>query len=165
MTGCAFEKDLSLALHEGRWPAACDPALQAHVAACASCSDLALVTTTLQRARAAASQAPALPPPGVLWWRAQVRRRNTAAERMSRPIVFTEVVALAATLVALALASYRFFDWIDWTSLSGRFVAANFDITAAVATMPTWMLPTLAIAAVVFFAAAGFAVYSLAHNE
>jgi hypothetical protein len=165
MTGCAFEKDLSLALHEGRWPAACDSALQAHVTTCASCSDLVLVTTTLQHARAAATQVPALPSPGVLWWRAQVRRRNAANERMSRPIVFTEVVTLLATLAALGFAIFRFVDWMDWTSLSARLLPADFHSSAIVAAMPTWMPPMLAVAAIVFFAAAGFAVYTLAHNE
>ena len=162
MTGCSFEKDLSLALHEGCWPAASDPALQAHVAGCASCSDLVLVTTTLQRARIAAVHAPVLPSPGVLWWRAQVRRRNTATERMSRPIVFTEVATLLVTLAALAFATYRFVDWVDWPSLAARFSPADLSGFAA---MPAWILPTLAVAAVVFFAAAGFAVYALAHNE
>ncbi len=164
MTGCAFEKDLSLALHEGRWPAACDPALQAHVAACSSCSDLVLVTTALQRARAAATQVPALPSPGVLWWRAQVRRRNQAAERMSQPLVFTEAITLVVTLVALAFAGFRFADRLDWSSFSASFTPANFHLSG-LAAMPTWMAPALAVAAVIFFAAAGFAVYTLAHNE
>lgn len=125
MTSCGFEKDLSLALHDGRWPDGCDPALRRHVAACASCSDLVLVTSSLQSARAATLPAPLLPPPGVLWWRAQIRRRQGAAERMSRPIVLAEALTLAATLFALVLAARRWFDFVDWTSLRDRLPFAD----------------------------------------
>lgn len=166
MKPCGFEKEVSLALRQGRWPAAADPALRQHVDACPSCSDLLLVTETLRHSRALAAQAAVLPPPGILYWRAQLRRRAGAVERMSRPIVFAEGVALAATLLALVLAARRWIDFVDWTSLRDRLPFADSQLRLAdvLAALPPWT-PPLLIAAAVFFALGGLAVYVLAHNE
>ena len=165
MKSCAFEKEVSLALREGRWPAACDTALRDHVAGCSACSDLVLVTETLQHSRAFTAQAAVLPPAGVVYWRAQLRRRNGAVERMSRPIVFAEVAALAATLFAFAFAAYRWIEFVDWKSLrdSLPFADSQFHLADALAALPA--SSPLLIAALVFFAVGGLAVYVLAHNE
>jgi hypothetical protein len=37
---------------------------------------------------------PRLESPGAIWWRAQLRRRNAAIEKMSRPIVGAQIFAL-----------------------------------------------------------------------
>jgi hypothetical protein len=165
MKSCAFEKEVSLALREGRWPTACDAALHDHIVGCSSCSDLVLVTDTLQHSRAYISQAALLPPPGVLYWRAQIRRRNGAVERMSRPIVFAEVATLAAALFAFALAVYRWIDFVDWTSLRDHlpFADSRFHLADALAALPS--STPLLIAALVFFVLGGLAVYVLAHSE
>ena len=172
MNSCGFEKELSLALHDGRWPAACDPALRAHVAACTACSDLVLVTTTLQSARTAASHAAVLPPPGVLWWRAQVRRRNGAAERMSRPIVFAEAAAFLGALVAFAFFARQILSLFDFGSFSDSSALRDlgslrdrFDLAQLISGLPAWMPLLIVVAVVVFFFAAGLAVYTVAHNE
>ncbi len=166
MTGCEFEKEISLALREGRWPAAAGPALCQHVAGCSSCSDLVLVTEALQNSRAVAARAAELPPPGILYWRAQLRRRSGAVERMSRPIVFAEVVTLLATLLALAFAASRLTEFFNLTSLLDRLSLADVQLhlSNALAALPAWA-PLLLIGALIFFALGGFAVYVLAHND
>lgn len=166
MKPCLFEKEVSAAVREGRWPAAADPALREHVAACSACADLLLVTETLQASRSTMSHAAVLPPPGILYWRAQLRRRSGAVERMARPIVFAEVIALAAAIVALALAAYRWIDFVDWTTVADRlpFSGSQLHWPDVLAALPAWT-PLLLIAAMVLFALGGIAVYVLAHNE
>lgn len=162
MKGCGFEPDLARALRDGNWPAACDPALRQHVAGCAACSDLLLITTSLQSARAGTLPLPVLPPPGIVWWRAQLRRRNAATERMTRPVVFVEVIALAATLLALVFVARVF---VDWSAFADNLAPSGYQLADVLssfsASIPGW----LALGALVLFAAAGFAVYALAHNE
>lgn len=99
---CARERELSELLRQGYWPKACSDDLRAHVASCRSCSDLVLVTGTLQAARKETAELPRLEPAGAIWWRAQLRRRNAAIEKMARPILGAQLFAFAVTLVLLA---------------------------------------------------------------
>ena len=166
MTSCGFEKEVSLALREGRWPAAVDPALRDHIATCPGCSEVVLVSQALLRARADASQAAILPPPGIIFWRAQLRRRSGATERMTRPIVFAEVAALVVSVVAFVFAVRRFAEHSTWESLTGGIAPSGWTVNLSdiVAALPTWA-PLVLLAAVVFFALGGVAIYVLAHNE
>ena len=95
---CAREKEVAELIRSGHWPRACTPELCDHVAACRQCSDLVLVTQTFQTARASTTP-PRLESPGALWWRAQLRRRNAALERISRPILGAQIFALAVALI------------------------------------------------------------------
>lgn len=99
--GCEREKELAELLHRGHWPQACSADLRVHVAQCRSCSDLVVIAESFQAMRKQASSAPPTVSAGALWWRAQLRRRNQAVERIARPIAGASVFALA---VALCLA-------------------------------------------------------------
>lgn len=118
---CSREPELLDLVRSGGWPLACDPELQAHVAACRRCSDLLLVTLALRNARsdAIASAAP-LPDPGILWWRAQLRRRSAALEQMNRPLARAQGFALviaALALVALVVTQARHgLHWLAWAA-------------------------------------------------
>jgi hypothetical protein len=83
---CSYERELTQALKDGHWPQGCGAELRAHVDVCGNCSDLVLVTQTFQRARCESERVAACGSPSLLWWRAQLRHRNAAAERVSRPI-------------------------------------------------------------------------------
>jgi hypothetical protein len=96
---CTREKEITGLLHRGHWPQACTAELRAHVDGCPACSDLVLVTQTFQQARANTSAMPHLESPGVLWWRAQLRRRNAAVERLGRPILGAQIFALVVSLI------------------------------------------------------------------
>jgi len=98
---CSREKDISVALKSGQWPDACDLDLRAHVEACARCSDLVLVTRSMQEARANTMAKVRLEPPGVIWWRAQLRRRQEAVERIGRPMSRAQGFALVVNLLLL----------------------------------------------------------------
>lgn len=95
---CAREKEVAELLHRGHWPQACTIELRDHVAACRQCSDLVLVTQTFQSARAGTTPL-RLESSGALWWRAQLRRRNAALERINRPILGAYIFALVVALV------------------------------------------------------------------
>jgi hypothetical protein len=95
---CAREKEVAEMLSRGHWPQACPAELRAHVDGCRACGDLVLVTQTFQGARAE-TVPPRLASAGALWWRAQLRRRNEAIERIGRPILGAQIFALAAAVV------------------------------------------------------------------
>ena len=98
---CAFEKEVMQLLLRGGWPAACPDELRAHVAACRSCADMVLVTASFQREREAAVSAARIGTPGALWWRAQLRRRNAAVERIAKPIMGAHLFALFVCAVVV----------------------------------------------------------------
>lgn len=97
---CAREKEVADLLQRGHYPQACSAELRSHVAECRACGRLVLLTQTFQQARAEAAAMARLDSPGVLWWRAQLRRRNAAIERISKPLLGAQVLAVAASLIA-----------------------------------------------------------------
>lgn len=112
---CTRERELIALLQNGHWPQACSDELRAHVASCRSCSDLVLVTGSLQASRRQTAELPRLEPAGPIWWRAQLRRRNTAIEKVSRPIIGAQIFAIAMTLVVVAaIAVWQFGNWSAW---------------------------------------------------
>lgn len=112
---CARERDVAAVLHSGHWPQACPEDLRAHVASCRTCSDLVLVTEALQASRRQTADLPRLQPAGAIWWRAQLRRRNAAIEKVSRPILGAQLFASTMTLgVIAAIAVWQFGNWSAW---------------------------------------------------
>ena len=99
---CAREKEVADLLERGHWPQACTPELHSHVKECRSCADLVLVTQTFRAARVQTAALPRLEPAGALWWRAQLRRRNTAIKRIGKPLLGAQVFALAISLIVAA---------------------------------------------------------------
>jgi hypothetical protein len=96
---CSYEKELTQALKDGHWPRGCDSELRTHVEACGNCSDLVLVTQTFLRARSESEHSAPCGSPSLLWWRAHLRRRNYAAERVSQPIKIAQIFAWLVTVL------------------------------------------------------------------
>jgi uncharacterized membrane protein YhfC len=114
---CSRERELSELLHKGYWPEACSDDLRAHVASCRGCSDLVLVTGALQASRKKAANTARLEAPGAIWWRAQLRRRNAAIEKMSRPIIGAQIFALVITVAVIgAICLWQANTWSSWFS-------------------------------------------------
>jgi len=157
---CNHERELAAELASGQWPQASTAELRAHVAGCRACSDLVLVTLALRKARVAA--APTLPSAGSLWWRAQLRRRSQAVERISRPLLGAQIFAWSiALIVGIAGAGWELRHSVSWLAWLGDLPRA-FNLGALVpASMPAsgsslWLLlPVLAMLAL----AGGIAVY------
>jgi hypothetical protein len=118
LSPCSREKEVAALVARGQWPQACSPELRAHVTGCRSCGELVLVTSAFQHARAEAAGAAKLGSPGALWWRAQLRRRNAAVERVGKPILGAQIFALAINLfavVALLVSQARHgLNWLSW---------------------------------------------------
>jgi hypothetical protein len=117
---CPYEKEVMQALKAGHWPDGCDRELRAHVETCASCSDLVLVTGIFQQARIESVREAQPGFAGLLWWRAQLRSRNLATQKISAPITVAQIFAWLVTLlsmVVLVASQYRHgLHWASWWS-------------------------------------------------
>lgn len=114
---CSQHDAVAAALRAGQWPDGCGPALRSHVETCDSCSDLVLVAQTLQQAHVSATQEARIAAPGILWWRAQLRRRNAAIQSMTRPVAVAEKIAvLVLVLAVVALAVWQYTPLMAWIS-------------------------------------------------
>jgi hypothetical protein len=113
--GCAWETEITQALSAGHWPNASGLELRTHVETCPRCSDLVLVTETIPRARTASVLAEHPMSPSWLWWRAQLRRRNYAAEQMSQPISFANTFAwLVSGLLTVVFVMSQYQHGLGW---------------------------------------------------
>jgi len=115
---CVHEKELTRLLALGHYPHACPPELSAHAETCRSCAELILVTRAFQTTRAQTVAAANLASPGLLWWRAQLRRRNQAVERVGKPILGANIFALSVMLLFgvgfLATQATSGLRWLSW---------------------------------------------------
>jgi hypothetical protein len=149
---CTRREEVANALRHGHWPDGCVEELRNHVVACRACSDLVLVTQSFQAARTHADGMPRLESPGVLWWRAQLRRRYAAMESIDRPILGAQLFAFAVIVAVGAIAlvwqvregRHELGSWLE--GLSGAF---HFDSLLPVSLWHTdgslWILvPVLA---------------------
>jgi hypothetical protein len=104
MNECPFETDVLDALASRRWPARAGEELQAHVASCESCRDLAAVAGALLHEEEAAFSAARVPAAASVWHRAQIRAREDAVRAAARPLGFAQGLAFACALAALLAA-------------------------------------------------------------
>ncbi len=111
---CARHSEIKSLLERGSWPAAATPDLRAHASDCQSCAQLVLLTQAFRQDRISAqtAAAPRLEAPGVLWWRAQLRRRNSAIERLQRPFFGAQIFAVGLSLIAAVV-------FLAWQSKQG----------------------------------------------
>ena len=118
LRSCPREPEVKTLIERGQWPQACPPELHTHVSTCKSCREFVLVTAAFQRARNQAVATAKLGSPGLLWWRAQLRRRNAAVERISRPIVSAQIFALAFNIaIAIVVTAWQArhgLAWLTW---------------------------------------------------
>lgn len=115
---CSHEKEVTEMLALGHYPEACTPELRAHLTGCRSCAELVLVTRSFQAARANLAANANLGSPGLIWWRAQLRRRDAAVERVAKPIVRAQIFALTVSVLFavgfLATQATHGLRWLSW---------------------------------------------------
>ena len=158
---CSHEKEVSLLLQGGQWPAGCASELRAHVAGCRVCSDMVLITSAIRTAKGSAVGAAALNSPGLLWWRAQLRRRNAAVETVSKPFLGAQIFALSIYILAaggLVVSQARHgVRWLEWMAGLPQARTFHLEVLWPLASTITgkpalnWMtlLPTLGLLALV----------------
>ena len=119
LTSCPCEKDLRRLMALGQWPDASPAELRTHVSGCRSCGDLVLISEAFRHARVESVAAARPVSPAVLLWRAQLRRRNAAVERIARPLLGAQIFACAVALfAALGFAGFEARNGADWLTWS-----------------------------------------------
>jgi hypothetical protein len=86
----------------GHWPEAATPKVRAHVAGCKSCSALVVVEMAMRAGRVESIAKARLEPAGLVWWRAQLRKRQEAMTRVSRPIWGAQMFAVVISFCVAA---------------------------------------------------------------
>jgi hypothetical protein len=139
MKSCPHEAEAKAVLRRGHWPDACEPELRQHVETCDRCASQLLVLHAFQSARAEAVQVARLDHPDLLWWRAQLRRRNSALQRVGRPVTIAQIFALCISiLTATALLGSLLRNGVNWSSwLPAPSTLAQFDALSLVASVKT----------------------------
>ena len=129
---CAREREVTQLLHQGYWPDASPAELRAHVESCRVCSDLVVVSQAFEAAHRQTAPMPNLESAGALWWRAQLRRRNAAIEKVGQPILGAQIFALMiSVVVAGAMIVWKGNTLKAW--LEGLPRALHFDALVPVA--------------------------------
>jgi hypothetical protein len=111
---CDWEQQVIEATRNGLWASS----LRAHLRHCALCSQIELIAASLQQDAARAERLFDLPPAGMVWRRAQARRRERALQRATRR-PFLVVGALGAVYSVVLL-------------LWGMFLTEHVALTGAV---------------------------------
>jgi hypothetical protein len=142
LRACPREKEVNELVERGQWPQAASAEISEHVQGCRACADLVLVASTFQRARAETVAAVKPGSAGALWWRAQLRRRRAAVERIEKPLMSAQIFALAVSLLAaLGFAGFEArhgVAWLDW--LEGLPQAATVQVADFSSSGLIWLL-------------------------
>lgn len=161
LDGCPREREVAELVKRGQSPEAASPELAAHLRNCRACADLALVADTFQWARANAAGPRNVVAPGLLWWRAQLRRREAAMERIGKPILGAQIFALVVNLAVaagfVAWEATHGVNWLSWFGATRQDGAVGSMVSSA---LSGWGLVAVAVPALAALAMlAGAAVY------
>lgn len=96
---CQREIEVLAAVMDGRWPEGCDAEVRAHAASCRDCGEVVIVAGALRQDHHAAIREAGVPPPSLVWWRAQRRARQEAMDTARRTITAVQTGSLAAAVV------------------------------------------------------------------
>jgi hypothetical protein len=97
----------------GRWPEQCPEELRVHIAACAICGDVLEVALALHEDRGSVHAHAQIPSADLMWWRAELRARQEAVRKASRPISFVAAFGAASAVgVVVALLSSAW-PWLE----------------------------------------------------
>jgi hypothetical protein len=101
---CEREQQVIEAARNGVWASW----LHAHLRVCALCAQTELIATSLQEEAAKAKRVLDLPPAGMIWRRAQSRRRERALQRATRrPFLIAGALGVLYSVVFLLWAIFQ----------------------------------------------------------
>lgn len=115
MKTCARQQEVTQAVQAGQWPLGVAEEVREHVAACAACADEVRLAVAFQSARAAAMRVATPQSAGLLWWKAQIRRRQEAMEKLERPGFAISTAAMAVSLVLLGAVLLTVWKQVHWS--------------------------------------------------
>jgi hypothetical protein len=164
---CPRENEVRDALKGGQWQVTADPELRAHAASCRACGDLVLVSQAFKKARGESLASVKLPPPGILLWRAQLRRRHAAVERLTRPLLGAQIFALVVVLsTALGFGAFEARHGVAWlTWLEQLAQSGGLRWSAFLSPTQGWAWTLLLPAFAMLFLVAGLAVYLVSERQ
>jgi hypothetical protein len=99
---CAYEEKVAELLRLNSWPESADPKLAAHAETCSLCRDVILTSRILKQGHSERMMMAHTVSPHYLWWRAQLRRRNSSIEKVTKPLALAEILALGCILCVVA---------------------------------------------------------------
>jgi hypothetical protein len=156
---CPREAEVVSAVHAGQWPPAEGSALALHAAACAACAEVAAVACSFDAERRSVNRVVSVPSAARVWWRAQMRARQEAAEVASQPLTMAHRLG-AVCVAVLALLAVRW-GWPSTPAVGGWLARVAGDATATlgwvdggIVQLGLWL--TLGLAALVLVPVAVF---------
>jgi hypothetical protein len=108
---CPREADVLDAVASEKWPHRVAPELAGHVASCAVCADVVAVAQAMRIDHDAMWQEASIPSSGQTWWRAEIRARQEAIRRASRPIAIAQAAAAIGALTLTAVIGWFVWSW------------------------------------------------------
>ncbi len=94
---CEYEQSAIKELAQGKQ----NEKLAAHIKSCAECREALKVARWMQTFAAATMKPQALPAPGLLWWKAQLSKKQEAAKRALQPILWMQIMAAIIVIATL----------------------------------------------------------------
>ncbi|SEF55774.1 hypothetical protein SAMN05421819_0410 [Bryocella elongata] len=141
----------------GQWPAAAGDELRGHVSVCKGCSLTASITLAMRGARERDLESVKLEPAGLIWWRAQLRKRREAMEQVSRPMLKVQTVSVGTSLLVavvllawLGLHGASSVGWGGWKAAAASPFAGLASLGGATVWLGVVVLAALGAAAVYF---------------
>jgi hypothetical protein len=121
---CPREDDVLLMVSTGRWPAGAPAELREHATRCQVCAELGAAAAAI--GVEVEGPVPALPSAGTVWWRAQLRARQEAAAKVTRPITAAQMLAFAAMVGVAGAVFGATTEWFQRGLQSlGRLVSSS----------------------------------------
>jgi hypothetical protein len=109
---CLREHEVMEIVSCGRWPDRCPDELRQHIAACNICTDVLEVALAFHADGGAHAAGVQIPSAGLVWWRAELRSRQEAMRKASRPMTLVQAFGAAAGVgVAIALLTLAW-SWL-----------------------------------------------------
>jgi hypothetical protein len=103
---CVRAADVLAAMTAGPEPELSNEELRQHADACESCREIVTVVSALRGERDRVRRTTTVPSAGLIWWRAQLRRRQQAALKATAPVTAVHAAAIvAAAVLAVVLAT------------------------------------------------------------
>jgi len=137
LRSCKRSEDVASMVRMGYWPNGCDEELREHIAGCGRCREWILLTQSFQQARTESCDETPLRSSFLLWWKAELRRRDAALKQVSQPMMlahrFALVVGLVAAVAFLVLARASLLDWFALDGLQGLWRGVHADLSSFLA--------------------------------